>query len=157
MGCDIHICAERKDQNGKWTRVSLPEYEIVLEERVYAWFAFLADVRNYGAVTPISEPRGIPEDASESTKEAHAQWDVDAHSASWLTLNELIDFDYEQGTEDRRVTRTLPSGLLHGGCTCEPGQGKSMALGEYLGEAFFKGLQQLQTAGAERIVFWFDN
>jgi len=157
MGCDIHICLERKNPTGEWVHVPLPADDLRLENRVYAWFEFLADVRNYGAIPPISEPRGIPEDAAPETREAHERWGVDAHSASWLSLNELVHFDYDRNTEDRRVTRRLPSGVLDGGCTCDPGEGQRMTFRDYLGPDFFTALRQLDELGAQRIVFWFDN
>ena len=56
----------------------------------------LAGVRNSYDMKPISEPRGIPEDASDGVKAAYEYWDADAHSASWLTLPELLSFDWGQ-------------------------------------------------------------
>ena len=40
----------------------------IYKGRQYFLFALLADVRNYNGVTPMSEPRGIPEDACRRTK-----------------------------------------------------------------------------------------
>ena len=62
--------------------------------RWYNLFAKLADVRNAREgdedhITPISQPRGIPEDASplgRAVVEAGGD-----HSHSWLTLQELLD------------------------------------------------------------------
>lgn len=154
MGCDIHSHAERKNTSGQWEKVPnlQPFYS-----RSYGTFGFLADVRNYSGLTPIAEQRGMPEDASAEVANDYEGWSSDAHSASWLTVAELEAFDYDAQCEDRRVTRQLGPNLYSGGCTCEPGDGKTQSYREFLGEWFFKDLQELQAAGAERIVFWFDN
>lgn len=154
MGCDVHTYAERKN--------SLDEYEVVdgvrpFDNRSYRLFGFLAGVRNYSDVTPISEPRGFPDDASAEVKESYASWESDAHTPSWLSVAELVAFNYDAICEDRRVTRQISPGCSDGGCTCEPGEGMTQTYREFLGEWFFKDLQELQDAGAERIVFWFDN
>lgn len=59
--------------------------------RNYEAFAVLAGVRNRRDVTPIAEPRGIPADVSEPVRLYHA-WD---HSESYLGLNELLAFDWD--------------------------------------------------------------
>ncbi|MEA3440176.1 MAG: hypothetical protein U9R58_07830 [Chloroflexota bacterium] len=108
MGTDIHIVAEfYKDERWRLADVELPEY------RNYWAFAVLADVRNgYGfagfstgdPITPISEPRGLPDDMSTELqyKLEHAD-DCDYnewiwfgnHSFSWVTLRELLDYDLD--------------------------------------------------------------
>lgn len=154
MGCDIHSYAERKNAGGQWEVV--PKLQ-PFNDRSYGTFGFLADVRNYSGLTPIAEQRGMPEDTSAEAAEAYECWSSDAHSASWLTVAELAAFDYDAQCEDRRVTRQLAPNLYSGGRTCEPGEGKTQTYREFLGEWFFKDLQELQAAGAERIVFWFDS
>jgi hypothetical protein len=72
-------------------------------------------------------------------------------------VSELLEFDYDTPMEDRRVTRQMPSGILNGGCTCEPGEGEKMTFREFLGPAFFDDLEKLKAEGADRVVFWFDN
>lgn len=87
-------------------------------ERSYDTFAILADVRNgsgfAGCVTGsgfkyISEPRGLPDDIDikghlEITPDEYAQDGEDGeiyfgdHSHSWLTLAEIIGFDWNQET-----------------------------------------------------------
>lgn len=153
MGCDIHTHAEKRIE-GKWRRIARLE---PFESRTYGTFAFLAGVRNYSGVKPIAEGRGIPEDASEGTRDEHESWGVDAHSASWLSLEELLAFDYNAEMEDRRYTRQEGPNAWNGGATCEPGQGKRQTWREFLGECFFMDLDQLKAEGAERVVFWFDN
>lgn len=154
MGCDIHVCAERKGADGNFEDVNIGD---ALCGRSYGEFAFLAGVRNYSGVQPIAEPRGFPEDAASTTAQAFDDWGCDAHTPSWLTVDELLAFDYSASMEDRRVTRQIAPGLVSGGCTCEPGEGKAMTWREFLGEWFFRDLEAIKAAGAERIVFWFDN
>ena len=86
MGCDIHAIVEVK-QNGKWEVLPAP----VEIPRYYPLFALLAGVRNTYGFTPMSAPRGIPEDASEATKEAVAAFGEAAHSASYFTSWDFLD------------------------------------------------------------------
>jgi hypothetical protein len=99
MGCDIIIRTEVK-RNGKWTsgdfyKKTGKEFQIIeiYDGRSYSLFTILADVRNYnGVMTPISKPRGIPEDASEEYKKLCESWVVDGHSHSYLTLQEMEEY-----------------------------------------------------------------
>lgn len=102
--------------------------------RSYGRFGFLADVRNYSDVDPITEPRGFPADASPEVRADYDGWGVDAHTPSWLTLEELSAYDYDQEIEDRRHTRQEGPNVFNGGATCAPGNGKRMSLREFLGE-----------------------
>lgn len=121
MGCDIHLYVERKVDGvwttaDKWTeeewpgeqqkhlRVDLPYYG----GRDYDLFAILANVRNgrgFAGIkmgegfVPISEPRGIPEDASPEYLKIQEQWGEDGHSHSYHTLQQLLDYDWTQVTK----------------------------------------------------------
>ena len=73
-------------------------------ERNYDLFALLADVRNgfgfagvprHQPIVPLSEPRGVPDDASHAWLETVEQWDSDMHSHTYFTLQELLDFQAE--------------------------------------------------------------
>lgn len=116
MGCDIHGVFQAK-RNGKWADIENP-YD---ERRHYQLFAVLAGVRNGlgfagtptgGQVTPISEPRGFPDDF-EVDGESHpiedlrqmSAWSrkyfskedrfevwMGDHSHSWLTADEILDW-----------------------------------------------------------------
>lgn len=57
--------------------------------RCYDLFALLADVRNYNHITPISDPKGFPDDVSKEIKEKADEWEYDGHSYSYYTLSEL--------------------------------------------------------------------
>lgn len=154
MGCDIHTRAEKRDESGTWRKIDgLKPFDW----RNYGLFGFLAGVRNYSDVTPLSEPRGFPHDASRKVKQDYAEWMSDAHSASWLTIEELLAFDYDAEMEDRRITVQLAPNHWHGGMTAEPGGGEMVTYRAFLGQHFFDDLAKLTNAGAERIVFWFDN
>ena len=64
--------------------------------RNYYLFSVLADVRNDGSMDPISQPRGIPEDASYPYKMLLKTWEGDYHSASYFTLEELLKVDWDK-------------------------------------------------------------
>lgn len=88
MGTDIHVCVEynKKDGLGWWnfaTGVHFP--------RNYDLFTAMADVRRHfdNAIEPVSEPRGLPEDVFDITRE-YLQ-DFSEHSSSWLTLGEFLE------------------------------------------------------------------
>lgn len=158
MGCDIHIWAERKVATG---------YEVVTDAkfshgpapfdwRAYWMFGFLAGVRNYSGIPPLAEPRGIPSNVSQDVADDYEMWDADAHSASWLSVEELMAFDYTAPVEDLRVTVQTSWGL-DGGGTAAPGGGKMTTYQDFLGDAFLSDLKVLADIGADRIVFWFDN
>lgn len=75
--------------------------------RCYDLFAILANVRNgrgfAGCLTgagfnSIVEPRGLPDDVSDVIKSESDSWGMDGHSHSWLTLKEILDYDWDQRT-----------------------------------------------------------
>lgn len=169
MGCDIHSFAERRNkETKKWERVtnhfSLGEFDKRYYKkekgdypfywRSYSMFAFLADVRNYDHCEPLSEPKGLPDDISDEVKEEYGEgWDY--HSASFLTVKELLDFDYDKTFWNRRVYKDG-----NGASLAEEGEGTVVSYRENLGEFFFKHLEELKELGDPedvRIVFWFDN
>ena len=61
MGCDIHANFEIK-VNNKWLYYSNPDID-----RNYDLFARMANVRNNRGIKPIDDPRGLPEDITETT------------------------------------------------------------------------------------------
>ncbi|MFA5697672.1 MAG: hypothetical protein WC888_04550 [Candidatus Izemoplasmatales bacterium] len=149
MGCDIHSFAEKKNQNGQYIII---EDLCPFDWRSYSVFGFLAGVRNYSNIIPISTPRGLPDDVCQEIKDDFESRGYDAHSASWLSIKELTDFEYDKETEDCRVTINGD-----GGCTCDPGGGKKQTYREFLRSEFFDEIKKLKEAKAERIVFYFDN
>jgi len=88
MGCDIHMGVEEYIE-GRWVLID----DDVYDARCYPLFALLAGVRNdedWG-ITPISEPRGIPDDASDRWRRSadynRDEWSY--HSYSWITGEDL--------------------------------------------------------------------
>lgn len=130
--------------------------------RSYSMFGFLADVRNYSCCEPISEPKGLPTDSeylnelgyysgtgwgmSNSTKREDIYSDGSSHSHSYLTLKELLEFDYDKTFCDERAeTDTHKTIITHR---------------QHLDGMFFTHLEELKKLGKPdevRIVFYFDN
>ena len=121
MGCDIHLHVETQSKNGwetadKWKKsdggLHVDYDDIFYADRNYTLFALLADVRNgYGVagcdtgnpVQPIADPKGLPNDVCQQVRDEYICWGSDAHSASWLTLQELMAFDWTQKATLRGV------------------------------------------------------
>lgn len=106
MGCDIHIYAEKR-VGGKWQKAT----DDIDRGRNYDLFAMLANVRNgtgfAGCDTgdgfkPIAMPKGLPADVSRAVKKESDGWGVDGHSHSWLTVAELLAYDWQGQTTKRR-------------------------------------------------------
>ena len=77
------------------------------EGRNYNLFAILANVRNgYGfagiptglGFKPIAMPKGLPQDVSSSVGDLSQEWSGDGHSHTWHTLQQLLDYDWEQSS-----------------------------------------------------------
>jgi hypothetical protein len=108
MGCDIHMYVEYR-HDGRWVCGDYfevnpyypkcgPEYSLVelYGYRDYALFGILAGVRK-PEMPRIDDPRDLPEDCNDFIKKEYESWGIDAHSCSWLTLQELIDFQDKVG------------------------------------------------------------
>lgn len=150
MGCYIKSFAEAHE-NGKW--VALPVDAFTMQ--YYGFYGWLGGVRNYSAMVPIAAERGLPPGASRLVRREYGMNPWDNHSVSWVGMDELLTVDYDQIVEDRRVTVQTGQRSWNGGATCESGQGQKMTLREFLSEQYFQELLRIQSAGAERIVFWF--
>ena len=97
MGCDIHLHSEVKI-NGQWHH-----HSDCSVKRSYRLFAKMADVRNWGesGINPISEPKGLPDDATFLTKLHSEKYGTDGHSHSWLDKNEIVILhDFIKSQED---------------------------------------------------------
>jgi len=117
MGCDIHLHYEIKKGN-KWKYIDWKK-DLQSEDkdyytelfnhplyvgRNYDLFSILANVRNgygfagcktSGGFAPIDFPRGLPDDISDMVKEEAEHWEGDAHSHSWLYLQELTSYNWD--------------------------------------------------------------
>lgn len=156
MGCDIHLYVEVK-KNGKWKSADewkkdedgyVSTVDPIYRGRNYDLFAVLANVRNgYGfagrptgeGFNPISHPKGTPKDVSDEVRSKIEDMDSDGHSHSWLTVKELLDFDWAQKTM---------------------AYGSSDTYAAHCGKFFTESIPKLQSLGDPedvRIVFFFDN
>lgn len=157
MGCDIYTYVEKRNLKNEWDFVK--DYE-PFEFRNYGVFGFLADVRNYSMVTPIDEPRGVLHDMSQELTEEFESWGMNCYSHSWLSVRELVEYDYMQAVNDRRVTRQVGSNSWDGGVTGNPDEGMQMTLAAFLGSEFMVDVRILERMSEDnldsvRVVFWF--
>lgn len=116
MGTDIHVFIEQKTIKKdnplltEWISldewIHTPDYEETWvqkpywRDRNYLLFAILADVRNHYDIHPIALPKGLPDDVSPEVKNRSDIEGEDAHTRSWLTLKELLEYDWQQNFED---------------------------------------------------------
>lgn len=126
MGCDIHLYAEKRNsENNSWE--SIPTHNLMkcwvcsgdskgmcnncrgngdyagLQlhiNRNYRLFSILANVRNETGLVCIAGAKGFPEDANDMLNYEHDMWsNGDGHSFSYLTAQELLNFDWSQVSE----------------------------------------------------------
>ncbi|MFH5185757.1 hypothetical protein ACHHV8_25625 [Paenibacillus sp. TAB 01] len=94
---DIKARGEKADY---WERLLEEEKNgtsgFIYDGRHYLLFALLAGVRNQYEITPISEPKCMPNDVSSEIKSISEEWGCDGHSHTWLTAKELTEFDWSQ-------------------------------------------------------------
>lgn len=158
MGTDIHVYIEQKkfkNENStmfKWISVDEWIYDTFSEEmevpfskrywkdRNYLLFAILANVRNRYNVQPISAPKGLPDDVSPEVKNQSDEENGDAHTRSWLTLKELIEYDWQQTMEDDNEVISPYEELVIPFVS-----------------AFIPRLSKIDEPENIRMVFWFDN
>lgn len=130
MGCDIHVYMEERVRTSeypqgiwmstdKWSlrrgyfsnpedgrpRMEVSFEDLIYTARNYLLFSILAGVRNHYSITPISAPKGFPEDASEEVKAVYAYDKRDAHSASYFTLEELMAYDWDTVFEREYIVK----------------------------------------------------
>lgn len=174
MKYEIHTHAEIKNsKTGKWSKVTnyFSLYEI--EKEIFkqrgdspfyseesSIFAFLANVENYDSILPLTiKSRGLPKDVC---KEIKADWKnrhfiEECTNPTFIYLNELNEFDYDR----KFITRNKISKKYgkSSSLTFEPeSKGTLISYRDYLGEMFFKHLQELNELGDPedvRIIFWF--
>jgi len=130
MGCDIHLFVEKR-VGGNWIPADkwVPDKESERKDalkvpcgnryydgRNYDLFAILADVRNgrgFAGIDmgdgfdPISDPKGLPLDVTAEVQSEFESWGVDAHSASFHTLKDLLEYDWTQVTKLRGVVSAV--------------------------------------------------
>ncbi len=146
-------------------------WEYPFPSQSYSLFGFLAGIRNYSETAVLSEPRGLPEDTSDDAVDllaphstiGHAfdlygtsdeeakpmtvadrvhEGSGDNYGYSWLSLAELIGFDYDQTFTDQRE---------------EPPEVTTYRV--FLGEGYFAHIEALKRLGSPddvRILFCFN-
>jgi hypothetical protein len=163
MGCDIHSAVEVFDGK-QWNEVKESIFPLdypwnnqthctePFSWRSYGMFSFLAGVQNYSYVPVLSDPRGLPADVTPGVAEENEYH----HSCSWLSLRELMDFDYDKTFEDRRCMKDG-----NGAADAGKGNGKVVTFREFLRPSFFRDIDIMKTLSDDtwhvRVVFGFDN
>lgn len=172
MGCDIHMYVERRSNKyggGKTEWVSgdyfsiknpknpscIPIHQELYGDRNYALFAVLANVRNryYDEAYPyIDTPRGLPDDVTEYVKAEYDSWGMDAHSCSYFTLKELVEFHAEKAPMDDfgyDILKPLIERLKQ----------RADEFSIIYDFEWNRGMsdEMIDKMGNIRIVFWFDN
>ena len=146
MGCDIHGWLEvRKDSTGKW--IGLRPFNCRARQRNYRRFALLAGVRGAGDPREL-RPKGLPLDISDSVLYEYSSWGDDAHTPSWITLQEAVKIFKDTSDWDSRISSMSTSAL-------------EWAEGDFVYRYF--GIYPEDWSHNKfvwenyRIVFWFDN
>lgn len=121
MGTDIHMAVEVR-RDGNWHSVTKFTDEdgymhgdgaSIYEDRNYDVFAILANVRNGSGFAgidtgdgfvPLTDNRGIPDDASPEIRKWAEQGD---HSHSYCTVAELLAYDWTQKTKKRGTISSI--------------------------------------------------
>ena len=170
MGCDIHAMIEEKKVGSYyswWINRGDPEID-----RYYELFSVLGNVRNYNNIPFIAENRGVDAFSCCEYLSWIKYWDSDAHSASWVTLKELKDFNIEQEYYNSNLIKDKDNaGKIIETCTFTTGKhmgevGK-VKLFRVFGEDshgikdWRRLIKKLDSFGSSpeniRIVFFFDN
>lgn len=198
MGCDIHVRIECRDGMGNWHKVPFhTQYDVDcpskyspveensilvdgLNRRNYNFFAVLANVRNEtwsDRIPPIAEPRGLPSDLSGRGVDADGchmgsdyDWEFGDHSLSYITLQELLDYSWDQIIINRGFVsdefvngwdgKTPPSsyaGWSNRGQQVEWQNTVKGMVGAHIFESIIPTLRQLGDPEDVRLVFGFDN
>lgn len=110
MSTDLHLVAERREADGRWSSVEPADGSRLYDWCQVALFGVLAGVRNDDAragepYRPIAVPRGLPADVSEEMRQWADDYGSDGHSHSWLSVRELVDYDWQQVVVRRGVVR----------------------------------------------------
>jgi hypothetical protein len=124
----------------------------IYDARNYALFGVLAGVRGSAVNNQIDAPRGLPKDVSSMVKEDYIDWDMDAHSCSYLTLRELIEFDEHEWDESEEPEHLLEPLIERLKIRAD----ELHLIWDFCWSGSSR-LKSLEKAEKIRIVFWFDN
>jgi len=107
MSCDIRLHSEVKI-NGVWRHHS----EAKIRSN-YPLFAKMANVRNDFGIEPISEPKGLPDDATDLTVLHSEVFFSSGHSHSWLSAMEIAELHHFIEKYDGLNERWFTPNFLH--------------------------------------------
>lgn len=176
MGCDIHVHVEIK-HNKKWQKFTGKHFSsgysytgekssAPFEWRSYQMFGFLANVRNDN-IRPIKEPTyELPSNVSNGVLREWKHWESDGHSISFITLRELIEFDFNQNlrTPEQDFSTHSKNVLFEKiSSISEDDDWELKTYYDIVGGpdgTFCKNIEELSELGDlddVRVVFWFDN
>ena len=191
MGCDIHIFSETK-KDGVWVNneefveelfdgeepyIHVPYDDQFYNGRDYNLFGVLAGVR--AEDLQQFEVKGFPADASPLVAKNYESWGVDAHTPSYLTLEELKALKLDdtkvsvtgmmkstqwEMLRDSISTGTPDWGLLYPHCGWTNGKDYTefqvmVPIKVLVDDSFERFLSCFDHLGEgeHRVVFWFDN
>ncbi len=129
---------EKRNKIGIWEVVGA---EGCLPFSDYKFSGFFADANNKSDVMPIDYDRGLPDDVSDRIRRIFNDWEEPIF-VSWLTVDELLDFDYEK-----------PYQSSNSACKVD-----DISYRTFFGDAYpsyIDTLKKLKAKEIERIVFWF--
>jgi hypothetical protein len=171
MGCDIHAFIEYVYDGDTHTNTFCGE-EIHFG-RDYGLFSLLAGVR--GVPRPLVNPRGFPDDciaagdttifpSSWEVKEKYIEYGDSAHSATWLTLDELKKIRAEyikenlefNGISDKEIW-ALANNVNAANSIFTYTFGENESSGLYLTIVIMESLLKLDPKLKIRFVCWFDS
>lgn len=138
MGYVMDVYIERRDADGRFQ--SMGETELLSDWGNSPWFAFFADARNHHDIEPIVGPRALPEDASDEVRAAFEALRDDIIGCSWLTVDELLAFDYDAPLRFKENRR-------------DPSL-RAETYRQLLGVRIIDDARELKAIGADRVVFW---
>ncbi len=192
MGCDIHAYSETKiddkwEANEEFSRNREGEhFDVDYDDRFdtdrnYDFYGIIAGVKRPDVKR--FEPKGFPKDSSSNIKGVYDYWDADAHTPSYLTLDELEKF-VEQTIEEKhplngmmkkdqleRLQESLKSNdpkwieNLYPYCAwttikTEVQFDIMVPFKDFILPKFNEWIEKLKSVdkeGEKRVIFWFDN
>lgn len=163
----LHIvvkCETRIEGSNEWVHVHENERPFDSANQTHIG-AFLASVGNWMNLPVLSPVRGLPEDVSEGVRTESRHFSTDFMSPSWLSVAELVEFDYDAHIVENLVKKvpmirksmSYGSEITGGTKIVNAGEGEKQTLRALLGPGFFNTVERLKELKVERIVFWFDN
>jgi hypothetical protein len=156
MGTTMHCFIEAYDRDSRRWRFVRPEKLQVFDNVAYSIQGFFGnDHRNYAHCPMISQPKGFPNNCSQTTRVLLSEH----YSVSWLSLKELQDYNYDKVFWNRRIVREEKPNFFNGSAIAREGEGTHMTIRHHLGEWYFNEIRKLEKVIDDRtkirIIFGF--